>query len=118
MTTILKLRARAWCFTCFDFEERYEKILLNLQKSKYYIIGKEICKSTNREHLQGYVYFNNAITGKSLQKKLGANDHIEVAKGSPEDNKTYCSKENNFIEVGTIPQQGKRTDLNILKMKL
>ena len=41
--------------------------------------------------------------------------HIEVAKGTPEANKEYCSKDANFIEQGTMVKSGTRSDINKLK---
>lgn len=50
------------------------------------------------------------ITG--LKKLLQFNSaHIEKAKGTDEQNKTYCSKEAIFLEHGEPTRQGQRTDL-------
>jgi hypothetical protein len=38
--------------------------------------------------------------------------HIEAAKGTPQENRQYCSKDGNWEEQGDIPQQGKRRDLD------
>ncbi|KAH7814797.1 putative replication-associated protein [Monocercomonoides exilis] len=38
--------------------------------------------------------------------------HLEAAKGSPDDNRKYCTKENKFFEKGELPQQGKRSDID------
>ena len=40
---------------------------------------------------------------------------MEKAKGNAKSNKTYCSKENEFIEWGTLPTPGKRMDLEAMK---
>lgn len=43
--------------------------------------------------------------------------HVEIAKGTPEQNQTYCSKADTRIsgpwERGIIPKQGKRTDIEL-----
>ena len=39
---------------------------------------------------------------KDFNKRI----HIEISKGTPEQNRIYCSKEGNFIEFGTLTIQG------------
>ena len=54
--------------------------------------------------------------------KLFPQAHILKAKGSPQQNKTYCTKDKTRIkepvEYGELPIQGRRTDLNLLKEDL
>jgi hypothetical protein len=38
-----------------------------------------------------------------LKDKLSSRAHLEVARGSPESNKEYCSKEGDFVEFGVCP---------------
>lgn len=76
----------------------------------YLIIGIETSPTTLTPHLQCYVYLKNAITLKSLKKKI-PRAHIEPAKGSPQQNRDYCSEDGLYYEYGTLPEQGKRTDL-------
>lgn len=87
-----------------------EEELAALQgKGTYNVIGKEIGEQ-GTPHLQGYFYFENA-TRLSTLKKLSSRGHWEIAKGTPVQNRTYCTKGGNFIESGAIPTPGKRTDL-------
>lgn len=110
-------RSRGWCFTLNNWtEEEYEEIKLNIQDSRYWVIGKEIGKKGTK-HLQGYVYYDNARRFGSMKKKL-LRSHIEKAKGSAQDNRKYCTKDNNFKELGIIPEQGKRTDLDELSKEI
>jgi hypothetical protein len=60
-------------------------------------------------HIQGYYY--NAISITTLKALLPAGVHIEAAKGSPQHNINYCSKEGKFYEFGIAPMQGQRLDL-------
>jgi len=41
--------------------------------------------------------------------------YIEPCKGNAESNIKYCMKENDFIEIGESPRQGKRSDIKIAK---
>jgi len=60
--------------------------------------------------LQGYVYFHNPRSISGVIKDIqGA--HIEIAKGAPDQNFDYCSKDGLFFERGKRPmsQKEKRT---------
>lgn len=67
-------------------------------------------------HIQGYVYFKNPRTFNVIKTAL-PRAHIEMARATPEQNRRYCSKEDNgtFRERGVLPKQGRRTDLDNIK---
>jgi len=96
-------RSRAWSLTIFDEEELKKFIDL---AARYKCYGKEICPSTKKVHWQSYIYFTNAKTFSSMKKKL-LTSHIEISRGSPLENKNYCSKDGDFIEIGDLPIGGK-----------
>lgn len=103
-------RSRAWVFTKQEHDNAPE---YDEKKHKYLLYGKETAPTTGKEHLQGYVVFKHPQRLKTLKKWLpGA--HLEVAKGSAQQNYTYCTKEGDFVEFGTLPKQGKRTDVEKL----
>ena len=66
---------------------------------KYLIYGREV-GDEGTPHLQGYVQLKK-ITRLTGMKKLHPTAHWEVAKGTEEQNRTYCSKEGDFQEFGT-----------------
>ena len=90
------------CLTLNNYtEEQYNAVKTYIiDECKYGIIGKEVGES-GTPHLQIYMQFNNRKSFNVVKNKFPT-AHIESAKGSPEDNRTYCSKENNFIEIGTL----------------
>lgn len=98
---------RAFTITDFECNIDFYKGL----KYKYLILGGETCPSTNKSHYQGYIYFENPRSTKSVIKEFKPR-HIEVARGNPTENKTYCSKESIILEVGELPKQGERKDLS------
>lgn len=101
-------RARAWCFTSYDLEIQP----LKEEDLKYLIRGKEVCPTTGRDHIQGYVVFKNAKSMSAVKKWFKEPAmHLERAKGSPKQNYEYCSKEGAFCELGELPKQGKRSDI-------
>lgn len=119
-------RHRAWAWTIFKNINKLFKALNPhgnrkfLKKAvKYICYGREICPKTDREHLQGFVYFKDGKSMKAAKKFLNSIDaHLEIARGSPEQNRKYCMKEGNFIEWGDLPRQGKRNDIQVHKEAL
>jgi len=83
-----------------------------LADSRYYVYQLEQGEA-GTPHYQGYVYWHK---NKRLAacKKILPRAHWEPAKGSPAANLAYCTKEPRLAEPvihGTLPNQGKRTDL-------
>lgn len=107
------VRTRRYCFTVNNpTPETTPQYLAS--SMRFLIYGREVCPSTGTPHLQGYVEFVNPhrITGiKTLAGFQTA--HLEVARGSPDANITYCSKSDaNPTRFGTPgPGAGTRTDL-------
>lgn len=104
-------RTRSYCLTINNYEESDIVRLKELKlKVRYLIYGKEV-SSSGTPHLQIYIYFENAVKFSTLKKKFPT-AHIEVARGSPEQNREYCSKEADFEEIGELPKQGARSDID------
>ena len=94
-------QSQKWCFTINNYTP--ESLAL-LTGTKSQIIGKEVGKEVT-PHLQGYAVFESAKRFTQVQKMLpGA--HLEIAKGSHAQNIAYCSKEDNYVEVGDRPIDG------------
>lgn len=103
--------ARHWCFTSYDEEVKYD-----VSWMRYLIVGKETCPTTQRKHLQCHVYVDKPMRFSGIKKKLpGA--HIEMSV-DPDKSIEYCKKAGDFKEYGSVPAQGKRTDLVELKEKI
>jgi len=100
-------RKRDYCFTDFVLDETFLQGL----PYEYLCYGRETCPTTGKKHLQGYIYFKNAKTFSAVRKLLQPRS-VRACKGSAEQNATYCSKENEFLEFGVRPKQGSRTDIH------
>lgn len=88
-----------------------EATLSNLE-AVYHIYGREVCPTTGRKHLQGFIRLKNARNLSQMKKFLTFPQvHLESTKGSDEQNRTYCMKDGDFWEQGTMSSQGKRSDL-------
>jgi hypothetical protein len=81
---------------------------------KYLVIGKEICPDTLNRHYQCYVQLKTKRTLSWLKANVHETAHFERAKGTPEQNRTYCTKENNFREWGAIVKIGARQDIELV----
>lgn len=113
-------RHRAWCFTINNYTSSDEFAVKHLFKNaKYGICGKEIGDEKQTPHLQGYIHLKNPISMKALSKSL-TRAYLQVALGTDEQNKDYCSKQGNvFLEVGEPSEgQGKRNDIHSLALEI
>lgn len=106
-------KKRAYVLTINNYNDEHVKKLKD-EKYKYLIIGDEIAPTTGTPHLQIYIHYKNPITWKSLKTKFPS-AYIYNAKGTAEQNQKYCSKTKTLFEDGEMPNQGKRTDIEVCK---
>lgn len=104
------IRQRDWCLTLHDVEV-FEKIQrqqliadTDADKIKYFVMGNEVCPTTNKKHIQGYIYYTNARTFSAVKKEYPT-AHIEarLEASSPQQASDYCKKEGQWIERGILP---------------
>jgi len=97
-------RSRNFCFTINNYTDDVCDSILDAD-CKYIVVGKE--KGVEgTPHLQGFIVFKNQKTLSAL-KKINKTAHWEIARGTPAQNRTYCTKDNDFIEKGEIPMDQK-----------
>lgn len=106
-------RSRRWCFTWNNYTEADEALIATLD-FKYLLYGRETAPDTGTKHLQGFIIWNNAKTFTATKEALGGTLHIEPAMGSVEQNMDYCKKGGDFVERGSKPRSGQRTDLEAI----
>lgn len=98
-------------FACTFFPtDRFEGELIidDLKRDKllrYFIVGHEYAGTTNKYHLQMYLYHKNKVSFAGMKKRY-PRFHIEPARSGPEKNIEYCSKEGDFVEHGDKPASG------------
>jgi hypothetical protein len=102
---------RAYVFTLNNWLPEEEKAIDGLSY-QYVIYGKEVGES-GTPHLQGFIYWKNPISFKSMRKKI-PRAHIEVCKCIPSAIE-YCKKERDWIDHGLPPNQGERKDIDKVK---
>ena len=69
---------------------------------KYIVCGREVGDS-GTPHLQGYVYFHNAMRISSVSEYI-PRAHLEVARGTSQENYDYCTKDGDFYQWGERPK--------------
>ena len=110
-------RGRAFQFTihkCEKYDE-FVQIFKDLKSCDYIISCKEICPTTNKEHIHMYTHFTQPY--RLSKKILSFNFHIEVCRGSPKQNIEYIEKDGHIIEeYGTRPRQGQITVADLKEM--
>lgn len=95
-------RVHSYCFTWFNYTPEIEALIQALGFD-YCIYGHEICPTTGRPHLQGYLYWVNKKQGSALIKALPG-CILRVCYGNTTSNYEYCRKEGkDVVELGTRP---------------
>ena len=111
-----QIRSRGWCFTINNYnEEDIENVKRIILSAKYGIAETEhIGEGEGTPHIQGYVYYENYRTFNVMKQILKEKAHIEAAKGNPQQNYDYCSKEGHII--AQIPMRKNEGKTNFMQM--
>lgn len=96
--------AKRYCFTLnnygvHEFEELTNAIKANCS---YGIVGREVGAS-GTPHLQGFCMFTSKCRPNAAKDRLNPRCHVEIARGTPQQNRDYCSKDGDYWEHGECP---------------
>lgn len=94
-------RSRGYVWTWNNYPVDHCTILSAIQ-CRYIVFGRELAPETGTPHLQGYVYFAHGKTASSVRSLLRG-CHVEASRGLPSQIRTYCIKDGDFEERGSIP---------------
>lgn len=117
-------RSDRWCFTLNNPTNELNDLLW-LQPTEngilYACVGREVAPTTGTTHWQGYLRFDVRKRLAQLQRIIpGA--HYEVARGTEQENRVYCTKDGAFVEFGQFNadagKKGRRTDLEDIATKI
>lgn len=98
--------SKRFVFTLNNYTQE-DEIRLKELECEWMIYAHEIAPTTGTPHLQGAIIFKGRRRLSALRKLFKWN--IETMKGSPQDNKTYCTKEDpNYFETGIMPGDGRK----------
>jgi len=59
-------------------------------------------------HIQGYLYHHNKVSMRQIKNFF--QEHIEKAKGTPQDNYNYCTKDGEYI-MNSVIYPGRESEL-------
>ncbi len=94
-------RSRGWVYTLHNYGMDQLDDLSTID-CVYHVYGKEECPTTSRRHIQGFIYFKNAITRKTMSRRI-PHSYVAKMRGTPLQASDYCKKDNNFLIYGTLP---------------
>lgn len=98
----ISARACHWAFTLYDTTiEQVLDQLKSVSSVSYAVAGSEIAPSTGKPHCQCYLQLKTS-SRLSAMKKIFPTAHWEIARGSPEQNVDYCTKDGTFLVLGTL----------------
>lgn len=98
------MTSRAWTFTINNYTTQDVDMLL-AASFKYVCFGFEVSKSGTK-HIQGYIYLWHDKPKRFLVKNIMPRAHLEISKGTSQENAIYTSKEDHWYEFGDRPMQG------------
>lgn len=110
-------KGRAYAFTDFVCDKSFWEAEWAEDKADYLVIGEEICPSTGKKHYQGYINYLNPRAWSAIKKKFDGR-FVEPAFASGKNNRDYCIEDGVFTEWGRVPQQGERTDLELVRQQI
>jgi len=106
---------RRWCFTWHEYPDEYLTVLATMATNlEGFIYGEEVCPTTNKPHIQGYIEFKSPMRPFEF-KELPKCIHWEKAKGTKQANLAYCSKEGSYTKSPNFRIPRKVTTIETLK---
>lgn len=113
--------ARNWCFTLNNYTDDEISLLRTISSQVRYLCFQKEIGQEGTPHLQGFISFKKQTSLRSVKALVSNRAHFEISKGSPKQNRDYCSKsdsgiEGSFEEFGELPgPSGQRNDLDEFK---
>ncbi len=108
-------RSRNYVFTSFKLEIE-TKHVGDGESIRYLVWGEEVCPTTGKKHLQGYVEFREGVTVRRAQTLLDLpRCWFHARRGTAKQAVDYVKKDGSVTEHGVPGKQGKRTDLDAVR---
>lgn len=105
--------SKFWCFTWNNPDDASLPLLQQLhteRKCTYLIVGRETAPRTGTPHLQCFIAFAERQRFSDVRLLLPT-CHLESCRGTPQQNREYCTKCGDYLEYGSLPSgPGRRSD--------
>lgn len=88
-----------WTFSWFGYTPDDEERLIQMEQIAYLCYGHEVCPTTSRPHLQGYLTLFKPQRLSWMRANLSDKAHWEIAKKNELANKRYCGKQSELTEI-------------------
>jgi len=93
-----------WVFTLNNYTDEECASLAQLGFDVVYLVyGRETAPITGTPHLQGFVIFRSNKRLNAAKNAISPRAHLEVARASSAAAATYCKKDHDFEEFGSLP---------------
>lgn len=102
------MSARNYCFTVNNYTEA-DIAKINVIPHTYLVYGFEEAPTTGTRHLQGYIQLEKKQRPSYLHKRMPTKAHIEIARATAPENRTYCTKSAKFYEDGVMKTERTNT---------
>jgi hypothetical protein len=114
--------SRHWVFTSFHYDlDEFKEQIRALPAFRYIMFQEEMCPSTERLHLQGYIEMGRTVRESYFTRRVTAHLHLEKRRGTRTEAREYSSKERSRVrgpwEYGDwgAGGQGSRSDLESVR---
>lgn len=118
-------QAKHWCFTLNNPDIFEDAVVAEMESIPFKYLVFQLEEGENgTPHYQGYVAWEKQHRLSELTPIFGHAAHWEICRGTPKQNREYCTKAEgrigDFCEVGDFPETtpGRRTDLEALHSAL
>lgn len=114
-------RGKKWTFTLNNYTEteksHLEELMATQESLIQYLLFSTETGESGTPHLQGYIELKTRMRLGALKNLLCSRIHLEIARGTAQENLEYCSKEEEpqIFGVPFVPHQGSRTDLESVR---
>lgn len=106
------LRSTGWCFTWNNPQLIPADVidildgLVDDGNVLYWIFQVESAPETGTIHFQGYLHLSRQQRLSFVKTRFASQPHFSIARGSPQENKNYCSKDESRCEGDAGPWEG------------
>lgn len=108
-------RVRGFAYTVFLQNLHIKNFINNLKilNCKHHVFQTEKSPSTERLHIQGFVYFENAKRWDVVKKMIGGNCHLEPLRKDVNANVLYCNKEKSWDGTVRFKRYNRKVEIDI-----